>query len=198
MSMLLLCGIVGPAVFVLVFLVDGATRPGYRPAYHPVSALALGDRGWIQTANFVGSGTLVALSGIGIAGVADSLLLGGLVVLFGVSLVASGAFPMDPMRGYPPGTKEGTPEDTSRAHELHDWAGMAVFGLLPVVAAVAGFVLDGAWRWYSAAMVVALVVFFLWFGQAWEEDRPRTGLVQRLMIVTGWAGLALLCWHLLP
>jgi hypothetical protein len=39
---LLAAGMVGAVVFVVVFLVVGATRPGYRPTYHLVSALALG------------------------------------------------------------------------------------------------------------------------------------------------------------
>ena len=50
---LLGCGIVGSTMFVFVFLLDGATRIGYDPLYHPVSALSLGDRGWLQIANFI-------------------------------------------------------------------------------------------------------------------------------------------------
>ena len=47
----------GP-VFAAVFLVEGALRDGYQPLRHPVSSLALGPRGWIQTANFAVAGTL--------------------------------------------------------------------------------------------------------------------------------------------
>lgn len=198
MSVLLVCGIIGTALFVATFLVDGATRPGYHPAYHPVSALALGDRGWVQAASFIGCGGLIAASGVGVGMATDSVLLGALVVLFGVALVASGVFRMDPMRGYPPGTPDGTPGDTSRAHDLHDHAGAAVFSLLPAAAVVAAFVLEGGWRWASGATAAGLAVLFVVFGQAWESDHPRTGLVQRVMIIGGWAWLAVLCWSLLP
>lgn len=57
MNVLLWAGAVGALLFPVVFLIDGWTRPQYRPMYHPVSALALGRRGWIQTTNFVLSGT---------------------------------------------------------------------------------------------------------------------------------------------
>ncbi|GAA1159994.1 DUF998 domain-containing protein [Ornithinicoccus hortensis] len=198
MTALLVCGIVGAVGFVGTFLLDGATRPGYRPTYHPVSALALGPRGWLQAGNFIGSGALIGASGVGVGMATGSLLLGTLVILFGAALVASGVFPMDPMRGYPPGTPEGTPEETSRAHELHDHAGAAVFSLLPAAAAVAAFVLDGRWAWASGLVAVGLVALFVAFGYAWEGDRPRAGLVQRVLIVLGWAWLAVLCWSLLP
>ncbi|HEX6236677.1 MAG TPA: DUF998 domain-containing protein [Acidimicrobiales bacterium] len=46
-------GAAGAVGFVMVFLVDGATRPGYSPARHPVSALSLGSRGWVQVTSFV-------------------------------------------------------------------------------------------------------------------------------------------------
>ena len=49
---LLYCGLAAGPVFVTAFLAEGATRDGYRPSRHPVSSLALGPRGRIQTANF--------------------------------------------------------------------------------------------------------------------------------------------------
>ncbi len=55
---LLACGAIAGPLFVLVFLVEGATRAGYDPLRHPVSSLALGDHGWTQIANFVVAGLL--------------------------------------------------------------------------------------------------------------------------------------------
>lgn len=104
---------------------------------------------------------------------------------------------MDPMRGYPPGTPPGTPDTTSRSHQLHDWAGVAVFASLPIADGIAAFTLDStAWTVYSAATAVATTGGFLAFGVAWEDDHPRTGLTQRITIVTGWTWLAATCWHL--
>lgn len=41
----LICGIAAGPLFVLSFLVQGATRADYDPMRHPVSSLALGDHG---------------------------------------------------------------------------------------------------------------------------------------------------------
>jgi Protein of unknown function (DUF998) len=61
---LLRCGIWAGPVFTATFLAEGAARDGYRPLRHPVSSLALGPRGWIQTANFTVAGALT-LAGYG-------------------------------------------------------------------------------------------------------------------------------------
>lgn len=192
------CGAVGAVLFVLVFTLDGLTRSGYRPLYHPVSALSLGERGRIQVVNFIGCGFLIALGGVGIGWMTvpsvKGVIAAILVVAFGLALVASGWWAMDPMREYPPGTPAGTPKETSRAHELHDYAGAVVFGSLPA----AGLILTwwfaessmAGWAVYSGLILAGLVVGFLKFGAAWEEDHRYTGLIQRLMIIPGWLWLS--------
>ncbi|MDT0269119.1 DUF998 domain-containing protein [Streptomyces sp. DSM 44915] len=189
-NVLLWLGALGCWLFIATFLLDGWTRPGYRPVRQPVSALALGPRGWLQGANFIVCGLAITAGAVALAGALDSPLLALLVGVFGASVVASGVFPMDPMRGYPPGTPEGSPAEFSTRHTLHDWAGVAVFGLLPVAAAVAAFVLpDAGWQWYSGLTAGAAFVGFLAFGTAWERDSPRAGLVQRVTIAVGWLWL---------
>lgn len=195
---LLAAGIVGAVVFMVVFLVDGATRPGYRPTYHLVSALARGPRGWVQTGNFVVCGLLITVSARGIEFATSSGWLSGTIGVFGLGLVASGVFPMDPVRGYPPGTPDGTPSDVSRGHRLHDLAGFVVFGLLPLATASAAFTLDStSFVLYSGATALATAIGFVVFGAALEQDHPRAGLIQRIVIVIGWTWLALLCAHLM-
>jgi hypothetical membrane protein len=195
---LLAAGIVGAVTFVVVFLVDGATRPGYRPTYHLVSALARGPRGWLQTANFVVCGLLITVSARGIEFATSSGWLSGTIGVFGLGLVASGIFPMDPIRGYPPGTPDGTPNVLSRGHRWHDFAGFVVFGLLPMAAASAAFTLGSmSFVIYSGATAFGTAVGFVVFGAALERDHPRVGLIQRIVIVIGWTWLALLCAHLM-
>lgn len=46
-------GLLGPALFILIFLVAGWLRPGYDPLRQTVSKLALGPGGWLQTADFL-------------------------------------------------------------------------------------------------------------------------------------------------
>lgn len=60
-----LAGLVGPAVFVLVFLVFEALTPGYSPVSEPISNLEDVPNGWVQQLNFLQCGTLIALFGIG-------------------------------------------------------------------------------------------------------------------------------------
>ena len=50
---LLQAGVGSAVVFMVVLLIEGARRPGYNPIYHTGSELELGDRGWIQRANFL-------------------------------------------------------------------------------------------------------------------------------------------------
>ena len=44
---------IGPALFVVTFTIEGCLRPGYRAREMFVSELSLGPRGWIQIANFI-------------------------------------------------------------------------------------------------------------------------------------------------
>lgn len=182
-----LTGAIAAVAFVLVFTVDGWTRPGYSPVRQPVSALALGSRGWVQTANFVVCGAGVCAGALALASV--SWQLSAVVGVFGAALVASGVFPMDPMRGYPPGTPDTTPEHYSRRHRSHDRAGAVVFVSLPAAAAIAALTpaFDVPLRTYSAATAAVSTALFVVFGRAWEADSPRAGLWQRLTILVGWA-----------
>jgi hypothetical protein len=198
-TVLLLAGLVGTAVFVVTFVVDGRTRAGYDPRYHPVSALALGERGWVQRANFLVSGALIAASGVGLRFATGSTWLPLAVGVFGIAMVAAGLFSMDPMRGYPPGTPPGTPDEVSPEHEWHDRVSVLAFSALPAATFVAATSLeDTAWRWYSAITGVAFVAGIVVFARAWERDAPWTGLSQRIPIVLGWSWLGALCWSLLP
>lgn len=189
--MMYLVGAAGAALFVVVLLTDGISRPGYSPIRHPVSALALGPRGWIQKANFVICGAAVTTGAWGVTFSAEHPLLGIPLAIFGLSLVASGAFTMDPMRGYPPGTPPGDPEEFTTEHTLHDYAGAGVFLSLPIIAVIAAFVMPMlTWTILSVGMAIALIFSADAFNKAWERDSSKTGLIQRTFIVPGWLWLA--------
>lgn len=172
------------AGFLVVFSVDGWTRPGYRPRRHPVSALALGPRGWLQTANFLLAGLGIAIGALGVWTAAPTLALG--IAVLGIALIASGVWRMDPMRAYPPGTPDTTPESYSRAHVRHDHAGAVVFGGMPVVALTATLsAIAGPVRVLSAIGLVVVVFAVIKFGTAWERDDPLTGRWQRIALIAG-------------
>ncbi|MBE1484426.1 DUF998 domain-containing protein [Plantactinospora soyae] len=203
---LLGCGAVAPGLFILVFLVDGATRAGYDPTYHPVSALSLGPRGWIQITNFVLTGLLLLGFAVGLrralhpgrASRWGPLMISG----YGLSLLLSGTFVMDPTRGYPPGTTGDSSAGTSWHGVLHDNLGIVVFLSVPI----ACFILarrsvtrpyGHAWAGYDILTGIAGLALLVAFGSAWETDHPSTGLIQRVMIAVDWTWITLLALRLL-
>ncbi|OAV59981.1 hypothetical protein A6F49_14695 [Enteractinococcus helveticum] len=100
--------------------------------------------------------------------------------------IHTGIFRMDPIDSYPPGTPQGDPSSFTLWHKLHDDAGEAVFFTLPLAAVIAAFVLPGvAWTVISLALAAGLFITADAFGQTWDRDSPRTGLIQRANLVPG-------------
>lgn len=183
-------GVAGALAFPIVFLVDGWTRRGYSSLRHTVSALATGSRRWLQTLDFVVCGVAIAVGAIALAG-AGLPFLAIAVGVFAIGLVASGVFPMDPMRGYPPGTEQEDPAKFSTSHGLHDVAGAAVFFTMPAMPAVV-FLTDEHWptRITAAAVSVGLIAGVMAFNRAWERDGALTGLIQKLTLIVACVWLA--------
>lgn len=193
-QLLLVCGVVAGPLFTVVYLLAGALRADYRPVRHPVSSLALGPAGWVQTGSFLLSGTLTLAFATGLwrdgAHPAGAILVG----LWAVGLVGAGAFRTDPVRGYPPGTPDQLSRYT-RLGALHDGFSLGGFLALTLAGVVLG--LDGPPGWaaysitsgvlFAAAMVVASAAF---------GSSPRLadvgGLVQRVAITIGWLWQTLL------
>ena len=143
---LLRCGVAAGPVFVAVFLLEGAVRDGYRPLRHPVSSLALGSRGWIQTGNFVVAGTLFLAGAAGLARAGDpaasSRVAPALIGAAGAGLIGSAVFTTDPVSGYPPGTPDALTRP-SHAGAAHNLAAVPVFLGLPAAARLRLAVLAG-------------------------------------------------------
>ncbi|HEX4216330.1 MAG TPA: DUF998 domain-containing protein [Candidatus Dormibacteraeota bacterium] len=201
---LLWSGVGGAILFVVTFLIEGLTRPGYDARRQPVSALALGPGGWMQQANFVLTGILMLLFaaglGIGLRGLGGSPLAPLLVSVYAVGLIVAGVFVTDPVAGYPPDP----PPAPSRHGRVHDLS--AVFVFVPLFAAclVVGRLLAAsgspAWALYSLLIAiiipVGVVVAGLGFGGS-TRLAAEAGIAQRIAIVAGWAWLALVALHLL-
>jgi hypothetical membrane protein len=85
----------GPALFILTALVFGLVKPKYRPLHNTISELALGRYGYIQTANFILSGSLMALLGLRIAATHQHLYGAVAIVVMGLVLVLSAVFRTD-------------------------------------------------------------------------------------------------------
>ena len=185
---LLACGAIAGPLFVLVFLVEGATRNAYDPLRQPVSALAIGPLGWVQQINFIVTGILMVAFAIGLRTALQRW--GGsrsapvLIALAGIGLVGAGIFVM--------------------GGALHIPSSLLFFVGLPAACFAIGRRFAGwhqrGWAWYSilsgvgslAAFALAIVLLDSRGGLS-----EMAGLVQRVAVAIGFAWLTLLSIHLL-
>ena len=200
-KLLLYAGVVGPLLFIVVFLIEGFTRPGYSQWRHYVSQLATGPGGWVQVANFLVCGLLVLAFVIGLRRVTGSIAAPILLGLFAAGLLVAGVFSTDPALGYPPGAQL-----VHTAHgTIHGFAGLVCFSLLPATAFVmsAWFARHGQrpWMWYSLAVGLVMIVTFIASTTVSAMDaagtlpNAPTGFFQRIAIITGWTWMAMIAWH---
>jgi Protein of unknown function (DUF998) len=205
-KLLILGGVIGPAFFVILFLIEGATRRGYDVLRQPVSALALGDGGWLQQAGFVVAGvlTLGFVVSLWVApGSPDGMRwVTGLLGLYSVGLIGAGVFVTDPVGGYPPGAP--VPSQPSVTGLLHGLFSLLVFVPLCAACLVSAAVFAWAgvagWAVYSALSGLAVGAGFVAFGRAMSSAGQLgrvAGLLQRATIVTGWAWIVVLAIHML-
>lgn len=207
---LLWAGVVAAALFVVVGAVEGALRPGYRAASMPLSALSLGSRAWVQIASFVITGAGMLACAIGVAGVLPGDVAGrrwavALLAAFGVGLVASGVFVMDPpleggLTGVGPAgdVADGAADQlASRTWHgvVHDVAGFVVFlSLSAAMLTLGGGLLGTAWgRWIGVVSLVtgaAVLALFVAYVVTSVAAPHIAGVAQRVLVVVGWSGLA--------
>jgi hypothetical membrane protein len=207
---LIACGAIGPILFILVFLVEGATRPGYSAWHNFVSDLGESSQGWMQIANFLICGILVLCFALGLRQVFQSgkgsvwgpLLLG----VFGLSLLIAGLFVTDPSLGYYPA---GTSSSTQTLHgTIHGANAPLAFGSLTIAIFVLTrrFASDPAWRGWALYSLVAGITFVGTFiacivTAALDENgvllNSPTGLLERIAVIIGWTWIALLALRLL-
>ena len=209
----LISGVVGPAFFIIVFLMEGFIRQGYDPRRHYVSSLSLGKRGWIQVVNFIICGISMLVFSISFLGTQgsglDINLVTFLLCVFGIGLIVSGIFATDPVLGYPPETQNASPSPMASQHgKIHDIAGLIVFTSLPIAAFIMAFrfiVQEGEIGWGIYSAVTGISVLFLFFtagalaakASQGVLSNPPVGLYQRASIITGWSWIIFLAWHLL-
>lgn len=194
---LLLVGVAATVVFFAGLLLEGALRPGYDPSYHTGSELELGDRGWLQRANFFLMGAGVLAFAVGVQQTLESVVGAVLLAVFGLGLVVAGVFAPDPVRGFPPGApRDPSAEPTWRAR-IHYMIGgpvafLAVFG---ATLALAGH-LQGGWRLYTLLTAAGGLAMTVWTALAFQKDAANTGLVQRGLLLVYWSWIAAVGIHL--
>jgi len=187
-------GIVAGPVYLAVGVIQGLVRDGYDFMRHPLSVLANGPGGWVQTANFVLTGLMVIAAAMGLARAlsphrATSWLLG----VFGASMLVAAVFRADPMDGFPPGTPEGMPTSISTGGTVHFIAGALGFTCLGISGLVAALALSRRQEPALAKLSLAsgIVVLLGFFGGPALSGNPVIGIW--IAVVVGWAWLSVLC-----
>jgi hypothetical protein len=183
-------GMIGSALFVAIFTLEGWLRPSYDPCSTFISELSIGPRGWIQILNFIILGILFLLFTWGVAAEfrkgkaskAGPILL----AIIGFSFLVSGPLVTD---------LAGTPRDQmSLQGILHGIFEALVFSFSPVSCFVfwRRFRQDQNWKhlqgWTLAVGIITLAAVVLLSAATKTQDIPNaltpwSGLIQRMVII---------------
>jgi hypothetical protein len=196
-------GMIGSALFVTVFTLEGWLRPGYDWRSTFISELSIGPRGWIQILNFIILGTLFLVF---TRGVAAEFREGKaskwgpvLLAIIGFSFLVSGPLVTD---------VASTPRDQMSLHGIfHGIFGALVFSLSPVSCFVfwRRFREDTNWQrlqgWTLTAGIITTVAVVLLSAATKQPVQPNAfspwnGLIQRLVIVPYLLWIFIFAYHL--
>jgi hypothetical protein len=126
---LLRWGVIAGPFYLALGVGQGLLREGFSFARHPLSVLANGTWGWLQTANFALSGLMVLAAVAGFRRVLApkpgvwTWFLGA----YGAGMLLAAVFPADPVDGFPPGTPLGFPTSISTTGLIHFIVGALTF-----------------------------------------------------------------------
>lgn len=164
-SKLLMAGYIAGPFFIVISLVQAFTRDGFNWIKHPASLLSLGDLGFIQIANFVITGLLFIACGVGLKRIVTNGVgrkwISRLFVVVGIGFILGGVFVADPAFGFPPGTPEGMPKQTSWHSIIHGFA--PVIGSFAISAALIIFARRLSQQGRRGASVVTVLVVIVSF-----------------------------------
>lgn len=194
---LLAIGAAGPVVFLGVATVAALFAPGYDMLTQPISELALGANGWLQTANFYVFGLAIIAFALGLfrSLPRPSWVGTALLIIAGIGIIGSGVFPTD---------LKGTPETDTGG--LHNLLFLVVFLALIIsyIFSALSFRKLAGWRGYMwATVLMPVVVFgllFVYVGFGSDAGDPLyavSGLVQRLLLGVAFGWMSVTGWRLL-
>ena len=193
---LLLCGVLAGPFYLAVGLIQAFLREGFELGRHPLSLLANGPGGWIQTANFVLTGLMVVAAAMGLGRVLGqkSRLVTWFLGSFGVSMLVAAIFRADPVDGFPPGTPKGFPTSISATGLVHFAAGALGFTFLAISCFFAARALSRRNSMLALiSLVSGLAVVLGFFGGL---VLPLGILGIWIAVVVGWAWLSIMSFRL--
>jgi len=184
-------GMLGPALFTLSFMINGALSPGFNPVRMYVSELSIGPRGWIQIVSFMILGICLMLFALGLR---DAIPTGKasraapiIFMVMAVCYFLSGPFVTDPASMFDNQlTLHGT---------LHGIFGAIVFSLSAAVCFVLWrrFRVDADWKplanfTLAAGIAMVVLIVLMKIGQLQAGLLyDWAGAVQRCFLIMSYA-----------
>jgi hypothetical protein len=183
-------GILAMPFYVIVSVIEGATRAGFDFTTHDWSLLANGHLGWIHIANLVLTGLMTVAFAIGLGRSTGSAWTGRLVTLYGIGLIGAGVLIADPANGFPAGTADG-----AGAISWHGAGHMvsAAIGFAGLIAAC--FVLarhysrrgDRGWAWFARTTGAVFALSFLGIAGSGGAAASVLAFTAAVLLVTVWS-----------
>ncbi|MEO3928340.1 DUF998 domain-containing protein [Micromonosporaceae bacterium B7E4] len=198
---LLAYGVLAGPFYVLVSLAQAFTRDGFDLTRHAWSLLANGAPGWIQITNLVLTGLMTCALAVGLRRSPSPVTGAGwaprLIGVYGVSLLAAGAFRADPALGFPIGTPESGTAVTWHG-TLHLVAGAIGFGCLIAACLLLGrrFSAEGRRGWAAFSRLTGVLFLAGFLAMAAGTGAVWSNLAFTGAIVLAWAWLSALATHL--
>lgn len=168
---LILGALAGPIFWSLV-IGQALTREGFDLSHHPLSLLAVGERGWIQTMNFILVGLAAAAGAYGLSRSEGSTALLWALGAYALGMLMAAAFPSPPAMNFPLGSVE-SPIMSTRA-KLHG----AGFGIAHIGIICATLILAFRYRRrgrkalslisFAAALVTPIVIVSGFASETWR------------------------------
>jgi hypothetical membrane protein len=193
-------GVLAGPFYLAVGVIQALVRDGFSFARHPLSVLAKGPGGWVQTANFALTGLMVIAAAVGFARVLGpkARLTSWFLGAYGAGMLVAALFPADPVDGFPVGTPLGPPTSMSTTGMVHFIVGTLGFTALGIACLVAARAMsrrgERSLARYSIASGVGVLVAF--FGGGALSSLPIGILGIWLAVIVGWAWLVVMSRHL--
>lgn len=189
-------GLIGAAIFNLIAAIESISRSDYDALQQSISALSLGQHGWIQMISFILFGIII----ISTVPAWRKILAGGkgaksypiLTLLTGASLILCGIFKQDPAPGYDPENLALTaPTLTGLLHLLFAaiMALSSIAGLIVMARRFAHTPLWQGWSTYSILMALVMTACITVYSVWSTRSTGYAGTFERIgaLVVPIWA-----------